>query len=46
MLTLKVEGRLAALKSSTPANAIQRQLFLVPFSEADASGMVSNEFGT
>jgi hypothetical protein len=34
---------LAALKSSTPGNGIQRQLFLVPFSEANASGMVSNQ---
>jgi len=31
------------LKSSTPGNGIQRQLFLVPFSEANASGMVSNK---
>jgi len=31
------------LKSSTPGNGIQRQLFLVPFSEANASGMVSNQ---
>jgi len=26
-----------------PGNGIQRQLFLVPFSEANASGMVSNK---
>ena len=40
---MNVERRLAALKSSTPSNGIQRQLFLVPFSEANASGMVSNK---
>jgi len=40
---MNVERRLAALKSSTPGNGIQRQLFLVPFSEANASGMVSNQ---
>jgi hypothetical protein len=40
---MNVERRLAALKSSTPGNGIQRQLFLVPFSEANASGMVSNK---
>jgi hypothetical protein len=40
---MDVERRLAALKSSTPGNGIQRQLFLVPFSEANASGMVSNQ---
>jgi hypothetical protein len=42
-LTPDVEGRLAALKSSTPGNGIQRQLFLVPVSEANASGMVSSK---
>jgi hypothetical protein len=40
---MNVERRLAALKSSTPGNGIQRQLFLVPFSEANASGMVSSK---
>jgi len=35
--------RLAALKSSTHINGIQRQLFLVPVSEANASGMVSRK---
>ena len=40
---MNVERRLAALKSSTPGYGIQRQLFLVPFSEANASGMVSNK---
>jgi len=42
-LTTGVERRLAALKSSTPGNGIQRPIFLVPFSEANASGMVSNK---
>jgi hypothetical protein len=42
-LTTDVERRLAALKSSTHLNRIQRQLFLVPVSEANASGMVSNQ---
>jgi hypothetical protein len=42
-LTTDVERRLAALKSSTPGNGIQRPIFLVPFSEANASGMVSSK---
>jgi hypothetical protein len=42
-LTTDVETRLAVLKSSTHINGIQRQLFLVPVSEAKASGMVSNQ---
>jgi hypothetical protein len=42
-LTTDVERRLAALKSSMHLNGIQRQLFLVPVSEANASGMVSNQ---
>jgi hypothetical protein len=42
-LTTDVEGRLAALKSSTHINGLQRQFFLVQFSEANASGMVSNQ---
>jgi hypothetical protein len=42
VLTTNVERRLAALKSSTHVNGIQRQLFLVPDSEANASGMVSS----
>jgi len=43
VLTTDVERRLAALKSSTQINGIQRQFFLVQFSEANASGMVSNK---
>jgi hypothetical protein len=43
VLTTDVERRLTALKSSTHLNGIQRQLFLVPVSEANASGMVSNQ---
>jgi hypothetical protein len=43
VLTTNVERRLAALKSSTNVNGIQRQLFLVPDSEANASGMVSRK---
>jgi hypothetical protein len=42
-LTTDVERRLAVLKSSTHINGIQRQLFLVPVSEANASGMVSRK---
>jgi hypothetical protein len=42
-LTTNVERRLAVLKSSTYLNGIQRQLFLVPVSEANASGMVSRK---
>jgi len=40
---MDVERRLAALKSSTPVNGFQRLIFSVPFSEANASGMVSNK---
>ena len=40
---MNVERRLAALKSSTPVNGFQRLIFSVPFSEANASGMVSNQ---
>jgi len=42
-LTTNIEGRLAALKSSTPVNGFQRLLFLRLISEANASGMVSNQ---
>jgi len=42
-LTTDVEGRLAALKSSTHINGIQCPLFSVSVSEANASGMVSNK---
>jgi hypothetical protein len=42
-LTTGVERRLAALTTSTHINGIQCQLFLVPDSEANASGMVSNQ---
>jgi hypothetical protein len=42
-LTTNIEGRLAALKSSTPVNGFQRLLFLRLISEANASGMVSNK---
>jgi hypothetical protein len=40
-LTTNIEGRLAALKSSTPVNGFQRLLFLRLISEANASGLVS-----
>jgi hypothetical protein len=40
-LTVKVEGHLAALKSSTPVNGFQHLLFPLPFSIAMATGMVS-----
>jgi len=43
VLTPDVERRLAALISSTHLNGIQRQLFLVPVSKANASGMVSSK---
>jgi len=43
VLTTDVERRLAALTTSTHINGIQRQLFLVPVPEANASGMVSNQ---
>jgi hypothetical protein len=42
-LTTGVERRLAALTTSTHINGIQCPLFSVPFSEANASGMVSNQ---
>jgi hypothetical protein len=42
-LTTGVERRLAALTTSTHINGIQCQLFLVPDSEANASGMVSSK---
>jgi hypothetical protein len=42
-LTTNIEGRLAALKSSTPVNGFQRLLFLRLISEANASGLVSNQ---
>jgi hypothetical protein len=42
-LTTNVDGRLAALKSSTPINGFQLPLFTVPISEATASGMVSSK---
>jgi len=42
-LTTNVERRLAALTTSTPGNEFQRLIFSVPFSEANASGMVSNQ---
>jgi hypothetical protein len=40
-LTTDVERRLAPLTTSTPSNEFQRLIFSVPFSEANASGMVS-----
>jgi len=40
---MNVERRLAALKSSTPGNGIQRPLLRLHFSEANASGMVSSK---
>jgi hypothetical protein len=40
-LTTNIEGRLAALTTSTPVNGFQRLLFLRLISEANASGMVS-----
>jgi hypothetical protein len=43
VFTVKVEGRLAALISSTPINGFQRPLFSVSVSEANASGMVSSK---
>jgi len=43
VLTTDVERRLAALTTSTHINGIQCQFFLVPNSEAKASGMVSNK---
>jgi len=43
VLTVKVERRLAALKSSTQINGFQHLLFLLPFSIAIATGMVSSK---
>jgi len=43
VLTANVEKRLAALKSSTQINESQRLLLRLHFSEANASGMVSNK---
>jgi hypothetical protein len=42
-LTTNVERRLAALTTSTPGNEFQRLIFSVPFSAANASGMVSSK---
>jgi len=42
-LTADVERRLAALTTSTPGNEFQRLIFSVSVSEANASGMVSNQ---
>jgi hypothetical protein len=42
-LTTNVEGRLAALKSSTAVSGFQRLNFSVRFSEANASGLVSSK---
>jgi hypothetical protein len=42
-LTTNVEERLAALKSSTAVSGFQRLNFSVPFSEANASGLVSSK---
>jgi hypothetical protein len=41
VLAANVEMRLAALKSSTQITGFQHLLLLLPFSEANASGMVS-----
>jgi hypothetical protein len=43
VLTVKVERRLAALKSSTPINEFQHRLLPLSFSVAIATGMVSNQ---
>jgi hypothetical protein len=43
VLTANVEKRLAALKSSTQINGFQRLFLRRHFSEANASGMVSNK---
>jgi hypothetical protein len=43
VLTANVEKRLAALKSSTQINGFQHLFFLLPFSEANATGMVSSK---
>jgi len=40
---MKVERRLAALKSATQINRFQRQLLRLPFSVATATGMVSSK---
>jgi hypothetical protein len=44
MLMANAKRRSAALKSSTPINGFQHRLLPLPFSEANASGMVSNLF--
>jgi hypothetical protein len=41
VLRANVEKCLAALKSSTQINGFQRGVFALPFSDANASGMVS-----
>jgi hypothetical protein len=43
VLTTNVERRLAALKTSTHINGFQPASFVLLFSEANASGMVSNK---
>jgi hypothetical protein len=43
MLMANAKRRSAALKSSTPINGFQHRLLPLPFSEANASGMVSNQ---
>jgi hypothetical protein len=43
VLTANIEMRLAALKSSTQINGFQHLFLPPPFSEANASGMVSNQ---
>jgi hypothetical protein len=43
VLRANVEKCLAALKSSTQINGFQRLFFWLHFSEANASGMVSNQ---
>jgi hypothetical protein len=43
VLTVTVEKRLAALKSSTQINGFQRPFLRLHFAEANASGMVSNQ---
>jgi hypothetical protein len=43
VLTTKVEKRLVVLKSSTQINGFQHLFLRLLFSEANASGMVSNQ---
>jgi hypothetical protein len=43
VLTTDVEKRLAALNASRRINGFQFSVFDLPFSEANASGMVSNQ---